>query len=456
MGEANKGDTMPEEPRHYRRRFLHNAGMAIAAAQFGMIGFADARSNREPSGVEGEHTMSQPDQAQSPSEAQGVRPFRADVPEAALVDLRRRIAGTRWPDRETVSDRSQGVPLPEFQELVHYWGSDYDWRKAEARLNDWPQFMTTIDGLDIHFLHVRSRHPDALPLIMTHGWPGSVLELLKTIGPLSDPTASGGRAEDAFHLVLPSIPGYGFSGRPQVTGWSHDHVARAWAELMRRLGYTRYVAQGGDYGAAISTAMARQAPAGLLGIHVNLLLTRPPEIAKALASSDAAPAGWSAPEKAAYDQLAVFTKTGTGYSAMMATRPQTVGYSLADSPAGLAAWMLGHPGFARWNYRGGDPVPLTRDEVLDDITLSWVTNTGTSAARFYWEGVMVPPVMDISLPAAFTVFPGEIFRAPRSWVERLYRNLIYFHEADKGGHFAAWEQPELFSAEIRAAFRSLR
>jgi len=385
-----------------------------------------------------------------------IRPFRINVPEEALVDLRRRVLATRWPDRETVTDRSQGAQLAKIQELVRYWGTDYDWRKVEAQLNALPQFLTEIDGLDIHFLHVRSRHPNALPLIITHGWPGSILELLKVIGPLADPTAHGGRAEDAFDLVIPSMPGYGFSGKPQGTGWGPDRMARAWDELMRRLGYMRYASQGGDWGSVVSDAMARQAPTGLLGIHVNMPATVPPEVAKALQDGDPAPSGLSAAEKAAFEQMnALYTK-GSGYAGMMVTRPQTLGYSLADSPAGLAAWF--YDKFADWTYSGGEPERvLTKDEMLDDITLYWLTNTETSSARLYWENNANNfNAVDISIPAAVTVFPGEIYRAPRSWAERAYHKLIYFNEVDKGGHFAAWEQPELFAAEIRAAFRSLR
>jgi pimeloyl-ACP methyl ester carboxylesterase len=385
-----------------------------------------------------------------------IRPFRANVPEEALVDLRRRVAATRWPDRETVTDRSQGVPLAKLQEIVRYWGTEYDWRKAEARLNAWPQFMTNIDGLDIHFVHVRSRHPNALPLIMTHGWPGSVFELLKVIGPLTDPPAYGGRVEDAFDLVLPSMPGYGFSEKPQGTGWGPERIARAWDVLMKRLGYTRYVSQGGDWGSVVSDVMLRQGPAGLLGIHVNMPATVPPEIAKALQAGDPPPSGLTPEEQAAYEQMhALYTK-GSGYALMMVTRPQTLGYSLADSPVGLAAWF--YDKFADWTYSGGEPErSLTRDEMLDDITLYWLTNTGTSGARLYWENNANNfNAVDISLPAAITVFPGEIYQAPRSWAERSYHQLIYYNKVDKGGHFAAWEQPELFAAEIRAAFRSRR
>jgi pimeloyl-ACP methyl ester carboxylesterase len=348
------------------------------------------------------------------------------------------------------------VPLAKMQELVRYWGTDYDWRKVEAKLNALPQFATQIDGLDIHFVHVRSRHPNALPLIMTHGWPGSIVELLKVIGPLTDPTAYGGRAEDAFDLVLPSLPGYGFSGKPQETGWDPDHIARAWAELMGRLGYKRYVAQGGDWGATVTHAMGRQAPVGLLGIHVNMPAVVPKSVAKALSNSDPAPSELSDVEKAAFASLDAFYKKGTGYSAIMSTRPQTLGYGLADSPAGLAAWI--YDKFAAWTYSGGEPErALTRDEMLDDITLYWLTNTATSSAQLYWEnkdkGINA---VDISIPVGVTVFPGEVYRAPRSWAERNYHKLIYWSEVDKGGHFAAWEQPELFAAELQAAFRSLR
>ncbi|WP_419694238.1 epoxide hydrolase family protein [Mesorhizobium muleiense] len=400
----------------------------------------------------------------SAAEDRSIRPFKAQVPQAALEDLRRRIAETRWPDSETVNDQSQGIQLAKLRPLVEYWGTGYDWRKAEAKLNALPQFMTTIDGVDIHFIHVRSRHPNALPLIMTHGWPGSVLELLKTVGPLTDPTAHGGSAEDAFDLVLPSLPGFGFSGKPTDTGWGTDRIARAWAELMKRLGYTSYVAQGGDWGSPVSNAMGRLAPAGLLGIHVNLPAIVPPEIAAVLAAGGPAPAGLSEKERAAFDAFSAGAKMGNrSYAVMMGTRPQTVGYAINDSPAGLAAWMLGHPGFSHWTYDSSDP-EKSPDEVLDDITLYWLTDTATSSGRIYWEygGGRSPAfaepekTKDIALPVAITVFPGESYRAPETWARRAYPNLIYFHEVDKGGHFAAWEQPELFSAELRAAFRPLR
>jgi pimeloyl-ACP methyl ester carboxylesterase len=385
-----------------------------------------------------------------------IRPFHIDVPQADLDDLRSRVNRTRWPDRETVFDQSQGVPLARMQSLARYWGTEYDWRPVEAKLNALPQFITRIDGLDIQFAHVRSRYPNALPLIMTYGWPGSVLELLKVVGPLTDPVAHGGRAEDAFDLVLPSMPGYGFSERPRGIGWGPDRIARAWAVLMRRLGYSRYVSQGGDWGSVVSDAMARQAPPGLLGIHVNMPATVPPDVARALNNGDPAPAGLSKAEIAAFDQLDNFYRKNTGYSAMMVTRPQTVGYGLSDSPAGLAAWM--YDKFTQWTYSGGQPERvLTRDEMLDDITLYWLTNTAVSSARLYWENDANNfNAVDISIPAAVTVFPGEIYRAPRSWAERSYRNLIYWNEVDKGGHFAAWEQPDLFSRELRAAFRPLR
>jgi pimeloyl-ACP methyl ester carboxylesterase len=401
--------------------------------------------------------------AQTQVSAKAIRPFRVHVPQAAIDDLRQRIKATRWPDKETVADQSQGVQLATMKKLVRYWGAQYDWRKAEAKLNALPQFITNIDGLDIHFIHVRSKNPNALPLIVTHGWPGSVFEQLKIIGPLTEPMAYGGRSEDAFDLVIPSIPGYGFSGKPINTGWDPDRIARTWAELMQRLGYTRYVAQGGDWGSPISSAMARQAPAGLLGIHINLPATIPPDVATVLASGSPAPIGLSKKERAAFDSLDTFNKKDRAYAVMMGTRPQTIGYSLTDSPIGLAAWLLGHPGFAQWTYSGDGPKKSpTKDEVLDDITLYWLTNSAVSSARLYWENktsllnAIAQKTNEISLPVSITVFPGEIYQAPETWARRAYRNLSYFHEADKGGHFAAWEQPQLFSEEIRAAFKSLR
>jgi pimeloyl-ACP methyl ester carboxylesterase len=393
-----------------------------------------------------------------------IRPFQIHVPDAALIDLRKRIAETRWSDRETVNDQSQGIQLAKLQELVRYWGTSYDWRKAEAKLNALPQFMTNIDGLDIHFIHVRSKHPNALPVIITHGWPGSVIEQLKIAGPLTDPTAHGGRAEDAFDVVIPSLPGYGFSGKPTGIGWDPDHIARAWTELMKRLRYTRYVAQGGDWGTPISSAMARQAAAGLLGIHINLPATVPPEVAVALVGGPV-PAGLSEKERAVLDALMASGKNGNlAYFTMMTARPQTIGYGATDSPAFLVAWMLVHPGFAQWTYGAYTETSPTKDDVLDNITLYWLTNTAASSSRLYWENgargsVIVAAAQktnEISLPVAITVFPEDVYRPPETWARRAYRNLIYFHEVDKGGHFAAWEQPELFSAELRAAFRSLR
>lgn len=394
---------------------------------------------------------------------EAIRPFTVNVPQAELNELRRRIAATRWPERETVGDQSQGIQLEKLKPLVEYWGTGYDWRKAEAKLNALPQFMTEIDGHDIHFIQIRSKHPEALPLIMTHGWPGSVLELLKAVGPLTDPTAHGGAAEDAFDLVLPSMPGYGFSGKPKAAGWGVDRIAKTWIELMNRLGYSRYVAQGGDWGSPVSGAMARQAPGGLLGIHINLPAVVPPEIATVLAAGGPAPTGLSDKERAAFDALSSAARKGNrSYAVMMGSRPETIGYSIMDSPAGLAAWMLGHPGFSNWTYDSSDP-EKSPDEVLDDITLYWVTGTATSAARLYWEHAGASPIFaaaqktsDISLPVAITVFPGESYQAPKTWARRAYRNLSYFHEADRGGHFAAWEEPELFSAELRTAFRPLR
>jgi pimeloyl-ACP methyl ester carboxylesterase len=390
-----------------------------------------------------------------------IRSFQIEIPEEQIDDLRQRIAATRWPTKELVPDRSQGVQLATLRELARYWTSEYDWRKCEARLNALPQFTTEIDGVEIHFIHVRSRHENALPLIMTHGWPGSVIELLETVGPLTDPAAHGGTPDDAFHLVLPSLPGYGFSGEPTELGWENGPIARAWAELMDRLGYTRYVAQGGDVGAAVTDAMGRQAPEGLLGIHLNLL-------AGAIGLTDQLPAE-SEQERAAHDAVNTFTTDGFGYFLEQSTRPQTIGYSLLDSPVGLAAWMLDHDTDSYYKISravvDGEPVGnLTRDNIVDNITLYWLTGTGASAARWYWEfgraqaaaraAGQAPPA--VSVPVGFTTFPGEIWAAPRSWVETVYPNLTYFNEVDSGGHFPAWEEPELFSADMRAAFSSLR
>src|SRR5580693_2096522 len=387
-----------------------------------------------------------------------IRPFRVDMPDEAIADLRRRIAAMRWPSRELVADRSQGVQLAAAQELARYWAAGYDWRACEAGLNALPQFTTGIDGVDIHFIHVKWRHENALPLILTPGWPGAVIELLGVVGPLSDPAAHGGSAGDAFDLVLPSLRGYGFSGEPTEVGWDPGRVARAWAELMRRLGYTRYVAQGGDQGAAVTDAMGREAPEGLAGIHMNLLVTA--------LSGGAMPAD-TEQERAALEQTKTFRTNGFGYFLEQATRPQTIGYALLDSPVALAAWMLDHDTDAYEKisraFTGGQPSGgLTRDHILDNITVYWLTGTGASAARSYWEsgraqalaaGQPPPPV---KLPVGFTTFPGEIFRAPRSWVEASYPTLTYFHEADRGGHFAAWEEPDVFTTEVRAAFKPLR
>jgi pimeloyl-ACP methyl ester carboxylesterase len=393
------------------------------------------------------------------TEAPSIRPFRVNVPDEELAAMRRRITATRWPTKELVPDRSQGVQLATLQELARYWTTEYDWRKCEARLNALPQFTTQIDGVEIHFIHVKSPHENALPLIMTHGWPGSVIEFLDTVGPLTDPTAHGGQAEDAFHLVLPSLPGYGFSSEPADLDWNAGRVAQAWAELMHRLGYIRYVAQGGDVGALVTDIMGRQAPEGLLGIHMNLLVT-------VLAGPQPAE---SEQERAAADAFATFRESGFGYFLEMATRPQTIGYALLDSPVALAAWLLDHDTDSYYKisraFVDGEPAGnLTRDHIVDNVTLYWLTGTGASAARSYWEdgkalaqalasGQAPPPV---SLPVGFTTFPGEIWRTPRSWVENSYPNVAYFNEVDKGGHFAAWEEPQLFSEELRTTFATLR
>ena len=395
------------------------------------------------------------------TEATSIRPFRVDVPDEELAELRGRIAATRWPTKELVPDRSQGVQLATMQELARYWTSEYDWRRCEARLNALPQFTTEIDGVEIHFIHVRSQHENALPLIMTHGWPGSVVELLETVGPLTDPTAHGGTPEDAFHLVLPSMPGYGFSGEPAEVGWDASRVGRAWAELMHRLGYTRYVAQGGDVGALVTDLMGRQAVEGLVGYHLNLLTA-------VLAVGDQLPRE-SEKERAAAEAVATFRQDGFGYFLEMATRPQTIGYALLDSPVALAAWMLDHDTDSYYKiaraFVDGEPVGnLTRETIVDNITLYWLTGTAASTARSYWEdgralaaalasGQPPPPV---SVPVGFTAFPGEIWATPRSWAEAVYPDLAYFNEVDRGGHFAAWEEPQLFSEELRATFASLR
>jgi pimeloyl-ACP methyl ester carboxylesterase len=394
-----------------------------------------------------------------------IRPFQVEIPDEALADLRRRVAATQWPERETVTDSSQGVPLAPMQELAHYWATEYDWRKVEAQLHELPQFVTEIDGLDIHFIHVKSPNEDALPLIVNHGWPGSIIEQLKIIGPLTDPTAHGGSGAEAFDVVIPSMPGYGFSGKPTSTGWGPERMGRAWAELMNRLGYSRYVAQGGDWGAFVVDQMGLQAPQGLLAIHTNYPGSVPADVYEVLVAGGPAPSGLSAEERGAYAQLDATLKQKVAYAKYMAARPQTL-YGIADSPVGLAAWLLDH------DDGGGQPAAavvealsrttsttgeLTRDDILDNVTLFWLTNTGVSASRLYWEykgGFW--DAKGVSIPVAVSVFPSEAYQAPRSWVERAYPNLIYFNEVDKGGHFAAWEQPQLFSEEVRAGFRSLR
>jgi pimeloyl-ACP methyl ester carboxylesterase len=395
-----------------------------------------------------------------------IRPFRVNVPEAELTELHRRINATKWPERETVTDQTQGVQLATIQKLARYWATDYDWRKCEARLNALPNFITEIDGLDIHFIHVRSKHDNALPLIVTHGWPGSVIEQLKIVDPLTNPTAHGASASDAFHLVIPHIPGYGFSGKPTTTGWDPAHIARAWVVLMKRLGYTRFVAQGGDWGALIVDQMAAQAPPELLGIHTNLPFTVPPDIARAAQAGAPPPSDLSAEERHAYDELVFFYKHGLGYAIEMGQRPQTL-YGIADSPVGLAAWFLDHDDRSLKlisRVFDGHPEGLTRDDVLDNVTLTWLTNTAISGARLYWENFGNVPegkvpfflLRNVSIPVAVSAFPDELYQTPRSWAERAYPKLIYYKKHDKGGHFAAWEQPQLLSEDVRAGFRPLR
>jgi len=402
--------------------------------------------------------MSNTSATQRSEQATAIRPFQVDFPEAELTDLRRRINATRWPERETVNDQSQGVPLATMQKLAQYWGTDYDWSKCEAKLKALPHFITEIDGLDIHFIHVRSKHENALPLIVTHGWPGSVIEQLKIVEPLTDPTAHGGTEADAFHLVIPSIPGYGFSGKPSTTGWDAVHVARAWAVLMERLGYTRYVAQGGDWGAIITDQMGVHAPSGLIGIHTNMPATVPDEISKTIPGGQP-PAGLSADEKHAWDRLNFFFSLDVAYAQEMGTRPQTL-YGVADSPVGLASWILDHDALSLAlivRAFDGETEGLSRDDVLDNITFYWLTNTGVSSSRLYWENKLVffAP-KNVKIPVAVSVFPDDIYASPRSWAEKAYPNLIHFNRLEKGGHFAAWEQPEAFVNEVRTGFRSLR
>jgi len=430
---------MSSVPLTSTRREVLAVSVAGSAALFASSGFAEA--------------------VQAGGGSAAIRPFHINVPEADLVDLRSRIKATRWPTRETVNDPTQGVQLATTRKLAEYWATDHDWRKAEAKLNALPQFITEIDGLDIHFIHVRSKHENALPLIVTHGWPGSVIEQLKIIEPLTNPTAHGGSAADAFDLVIPSLPGYGFSGKPTATGWDPIRIARAWAVLMPRLGYTRYVAQGGDWGNAVTEQLALQTPPGLIGIHTNMPATVPPDIDKAALAGAPAPSGLSAEEKQAYDQLSVFYAHGLGYAQEMGNRPQTL-YALEDSPVGLAAWMIDHD--AR-SYEliarvfDGKPEGLTRDDIVDNITLYWLTKTAVSSARLYWESKLAffAP-KGVPLPAAVSAFPDELYTAPRSWTEKAYPKLIHYNRLPKGGHFAAWEQPQAFTTEIRASFRPLR
>jgi pimeloyl-ACP methyl ester carboxylesterase len=420
---------------------------------------APASTNARPSSMVAGPALIGAAASAQPSGDTSIRPFQFHASDEALADLHRRIAATRWPGQETVRDESQGVQLATMQKLARYWNADHDWRKVEARLNSYPQFITQIDGLDIHFIHIRSKQKNALPIIVTHGWPGSIIEQLKIIDPLTNPTAHGGNAWDAFDVVIPSLPGYGFSGKPTTTGWDPARIARAWVVLMKRLGYTRFVAQGGDWGNAVTEQMALLAPPELLGIHTNMPATIPDDIAKALAAGGPAPAGLSADERHAYDQVDFFYKKGLGYAQEMTNRPQTL-YGIEDSPIGLAAWILDHDASSQAlmaRVFDGQSEGLTRDDILDNITLYWLTNTGVSSARLYWENKLAffAP-KHVAIPVAVSVFPDEIYAAPRSWTEKAYRKLIHYNRLRKGGHFAAWEQPQLFTAEIRAAFKSLR
>lgn len=430
-----------------RRHFIGIAAATLAAGALSRLAFAEpAPGNAEIVQVKG-------------GDKTAIRPLRVHVPDAQLADLKRRVKSTRWPERETVTDASQGVQLATMQKLARHWATDYDWRKVEARLNAVPNFVTEIDGLDIHFIHVRSKHADALPVIVTHGWPGSIIEQLKTIDPLTNPTAHGGQASDAFDVVIPSLPGYGFSGKPAATGWDPQRIARAWIALMKRLGYTRYVAQGGDWGNAVTEQMALIAPPELIGIHTNMPATVPDDIAHALKFGDPAPAGLSADEAHAFEQLDFFYKHGLGYAQEMANRPQTL-YGIEDSPIGLAAWMIDHDAASQAliaRVFDGQTEGLSRDDIIDNISLYWFTNTGTSSARLYWENKLnffAPK--HIAIPVAVSVFPDEIYAAPKSWTEKAYPKLIHYNRLPKGGHFAAWEQPQAFSDEVRASFRSLR
>jgi pimeloyl-ACP methyl ester carboxylesterase len=440
-------------PPHSRRKFLSTSAAVTTAAAAGSLGMFTPR-------VQAAETGGDPAGGNTDPPADGtIRPFPVHFPEKDLVDLRRRILATRWPEKETVADESQGTQLNTIQALARYWASDYNWRKAEAKLNAVPNFITKIDGLDIHFIHVRSQHKNALPMIVTHGWPGSIIEQLKIIEPLTNPTAHGGKPSDAFHLVIPSMPGYGFSGKPTTTGWNPERIARAWAELMKRLGYKRYVAQGGDWGALISDFMAVQRPAGLIGIHSNMPGTVPPAIDKAIQAGNPVPSDLSAEEKRAVEQLEFFYRHHVAYAQMMGTRPQTL-TGLTDSPVGLAAFLIDHDTASLKlisRVFAGHTEGLSRDDVLDNTTLYWLTNTPISAARLYWENkASFFGVKGVSLPVAVSVFPDEIYQAPKSWTEKAYPNLIHYNRLPKGGHFAAWEQPRLFTEELRASFRSLR
>ena len=433
-----------------RRSFLATSAAAGAVTVLGLARSTDARAAQSAPVRKGSNTA---------GGATSIRPFRINVHQADLVDLRRRISATRWPEKETVSDVTQGVQLATMQKLAKYWEEDYDWRKVEARLNALPQFVTTIDGLDIHFIHVRSKHANALPIIITHGWPGSIIEQLKVIGPLTDPTKFGGTAEDAFDVVIPSLPGYGFSGKPTATGWDPNRIARAWTILMKRLGYSRFVAQGGDWGNSVTEMMALQLPPELIGIHTNMAATVPADIEQALQLRQPPPYTLSADEDRAWEQLDFFYKHGLGYAQEMSGRPQTL-YALEDSPIGLAAWILDHDASSQAliaRVFDGQAEGLTRDDVLENITLYWLTKTAVSSARLYLEykGGFFDP-RGVSIPVAVSAFPDEIYQAPKSWSEKAYPNLIYYNRPSKGGHFAAWEQPALFSQEMRAAFHSLR
>ena len=447
---------MSESPDFKRRRFVGAAAATVAAAPLGLLTF----SRRLEAMTDTLTKVAR----QTGKVKDAIRPFKVNFPEAQLTDLRKRVKATKWPERETVSDASQGVQLATTQALAAYWATKHDWRKAEARLNSFPNFITEIDGLDIHFIHAKSKHDNALPLIITHGWPGSVIEQLKVIEPLTNPTAHGGTAADAFHVVVPSLPGYGFSGKPTAPGWNPVSIAKAWATLMQRLGYTKYVAQGGDWGNAVSEVMALQQPPGLLGIHTNMAATVPPDVSKALAVGGPPPAGLSLDEKHAWDQLDDFYKNGLGYALEMNNRPQTL-YGIVDSPVGLAAWMIDHD---IRSYQmiarafDGKPEGLTRDDVLDNVTLYWLTNTAISSARLYWDTRHnLPPggffdVRGVKLPVAVSAFGEEIYQAPKSWAEKAYPKLIHYNRLPKGGHFAAWEQPEYFVTEVRESFKSLR